>query len=246
MAAAFAPADTSGPRGPWVVYCDLDTVVAGDLRFLGDLCRAEDVHDAAAAADEQTEPFITLAAADFISEGASPRCPTEHGGGTFSPPPPPTTHVSGRPCGLNSSLMLWRAGAFRGLTSFLLQHPDAVTACVHKFDHYLEMMLLAPNAAPLHAPVEAARVVYVQEALRRRHPGAPPTVVDYASLRRRAPAAGEESRDNKDAIVDVDAPAGAAVVCFPLKPKPHEIEHEAPTLFRRWQGQHPCPEPPTF
>jgi hypothetical protein len=109
-----------------------------------------------------------------------------------------------------------------------------------------EMMLLAPNSGPLHAPVEAARVVYVQEALRCRHPGAPPTVVDYASLRRRAPAAGEESSDNKDASVDVDAPAGAAVVCFPLKPKPHEIEHEAPTLFRRWQGKHPCPEPPTF
>ena len=73
-AVAFGLAATAGPgRGPWVCYCDLDTVISGDLSFLDELCRAEDIadnehHD---AAEQHSEPFITLAAADLICEGTS-------------------------------------------------------------------------------------------------------------------------------------------------------------------------------
>lgn len=141
---------------------------------------------------------------------------------------------TGRPCGLNSSLMLWRAGAFRGLSAFLRRHPAAVQSCVHKFDHFLEMMLPPPSPPPpllaAGVVVERARVVYVQEAMRRRCPGAPAVVIDYAAITHRTLADG-----------DVDAPAGAAVVCFPLKPKPHELEHAAPALYRRWRGLDPSP-----
>jgi hypothetical protein len=98
--------------------------------------------------------------------------------------------------------MLWRAGdpQTRVICDGLLRLWPHVSRCIMKFDHWLEMVLLAPRGLPLPLPVlpeGALPLLLVQQSL-------PGLVVEYASLEGRG-----------------DVPS-APIVCFPLKPKPHE------------------------
>ena len=51
----------------------------------------------------------------------------------------------GRPCGINSSLILWKIDksiSWNALYEFLMTHYQSLVSGVYKLDHYLEMMLL--------------------------------------------------------------------------------------------------------
>jgi hypothetical protein len=53
---------------------------------------------------------------------------------------PSTMANENRSEGINSSIMVWKSGKFSIFYEFLLKFYDEITACVYKFDHYLEMM----------------------------------------------------------------------------------------------------------
>ena len=50
--------------------------------------------------------------------------------------------TEGRPCGINSSIILWFQNQYSDIYQFLLQNYLLITKYIYKFDHYLEMMLL--------------------------------------------------------------------------------------------------------
>lgn len=75
-----------------------------------------------------------------------------------------------------------------------------MTGCIHKLDHWLEMVL--PGAA----------------ALQRVFPG---QIVEYKSLRAAAMGDGVDAWSKKKL-----QSLGARIVCFPLEPKPHQVSED--------------------
>ena len=116
--------------------------------------------------------------------------------------------TEGRPCGINSSFMCWGGNGpssrLRKVFDFLVDHYDAGTGSLVKLDHYLEMMM----------PPLGMEIVSVQTAC-------PGIVTDYQDL----PIDADSCRSQLCA-------RGAAIVCFPLRPKPHEIPRES--LLGAW------------
>ena len=117
----------------------------------------------------------------------------------------------GRAQGINSSLIVWCNG--RGpdkIYSFLESNYHAVTRCIYKFDHFLEMMLLFNDEG--HGGFQ-----FVQQT---------PQIVDYAHLA----ALDQGSRD------ELVKPGGiVSIVCFPLHPKPHHVVDNHEWIRRNWQ-----------
>lgn len=113
--------------------------------------------------------------------------------------------------GVNSSVMLWDAGdvelcdAIYGRLVSLQPH---VFGVLHRFDHWLEMVL-AVDELPV---------------LQGLYPG---QFVEYM-----ADASGGGGRDGGDGSTDAEVPEGARVVNFPLQPKPHEAA--AAWVAREW------------
>lgn len=83
-----------------------------------------------------------------------------------------------------------------------------VTRCIHKLDHWLEMMV--PGTA----------------TLQRVFPG---QIVEYKSLRAAAMGQGAEAWSKKNL-----RSRGARIVCFPLNPKPHQVTED--WLQQMWRG----------
>lgn len=81
-----------------------------------------------------------------------------------------------------------------------LSLPQQVTGCVHKLDHWLEMVI--PGAA----------------TLQRVFPG---QIVEYKSLRAAAMEEGVLAWNVKNL-----RSRGARIVCFPLEPKPHQVSED--------------------
>ncbi|CAM9942893.1 unnamed protein product [Ectocarpus sp. 12 AP-2014] len=121
-----------------------------------------------------------------------------------------------RPGGLNSSVMSWDAGSevntVQPVHDLLKEAYAVVTACVHKFDHWLEMAV--PSARTL------------QRAF-------PDQIVEYTSLRLAA-AAGVNDAEAGNLLLP-QLPQGARIVCFPLEPKPHNVNEE--WLRQMWLGE---------
>lgn len=113
--------------------------------------------------------------------------------------------TEGRPCGVNSSVMCWRNGTLTALHAFLEAHYAAVTKVLFKFDHWLEMML-----GPVTHYIE-------QEQAHARK------IVDYDAYAQQGSARAEAWL------------CGVSVVCFPLRPKPHELAEDSP-MYVRWAG----------
>lgn len=88
-----------------------------------------------------------------------------------------------------------------------------MTACVHKFDHWLEMAV--PSARTL------------QRAF-------PDQIVEYTSLRLAA-AAGENYDAEAGNFLLPQLPEDARMVCFPLEPKPHNVKED--WLRQMWFGE---------
>jgi len=113
--------------------------------------------------------------------------------------------TEGRSCGVNSSVMYWRNGTLTALHTFLETHYAAVTKVLFKFDHWLEMML-----GPVTHCIE-------QEQAHARK------IVDYGAYAQHESAGAEAWL------------CGVSVVCFPLRPKPHELAGDSP-MYVRWVG----------
>lgn len=79
-----------------------------------------------------------------------------------------------------------------------------VTGCVHKLDHWLEMVV--PGAV----------------TLQNCFPG---QIVEYNSMR----AAAGDDPGSAETLTSRDA----RIVCFPLYPKPHQLDEE--WLLRSWE-----------
>lgn len=171
------------PSG-WVLYIDLDTVIAG--YSISHLLEA-----VLQAHGQQQAPATIhfLDAACFANEG--------------------------RPRGINSSMMLFAGSAYDFLFTFFSTHAHRLTAAVHKFDHFLEMMLgdLFSDSAAVGDCLAGC-------------------LQDYSSL--------------QQVIMDVPSYMSSAsvpvkgIVCFPLKPKPHELDSEH-VLRMLWEGREAKP-----
>ena len=101
-------------------------------------------------------------------------------------------------------MVLWFAGQHISLYQCLVENYSALTQCIYKFDHYLEMMLLDTVGESETVGGETVSVRFLQDVF-------PGKIVDYMSIR------------NNAGLTESDE---YAIVCFPLKPKPHEIEED--------------------
>jgi hypothetical protein len=178
--------------------------------------------------------------------------------------------MSARQQGLNSSLILWdaRQPVFHVLYQFLVAHYAGVTDVVYKFDHYLEMMLLAYEAdevssvgnaqSPPTSVVdgEASEVAAVPSLVmvsggddssfhrkaeekfgRYLQDVCPGRVVDYFAMQDllQIATSGVEGTASGDPESS-DCSTRPSIVCFPLKPKPHELRHES-WVREHWLGE---------
>jgi hypothetical protein len=181
--------------------------------------------------------------------------------------------MSARKQGMNSSLILWdaRQPIFHVLYQFLVAHYAAVTDVIYKFDHYLEMMLLAhmygadevsgvgndPSLRTRVAEGENSVVAAVSskatvsdgnDSSSARGSGeekfgrylqdvCPGRVVDYFAMQDllQIAASGVEDTASGD-LGRSDEVARPSMVCFPLKPKPHELQHES-WVREHWLGE---------
>lgn len=106
----------------------------------------------------------------------------------------------GRSCGVNSSIILFKSNAFTdAIYNYLLSHYEQITSVVYKFDHYLEMMLSSSSSSSS----SSLSCVYLQDVL-------PDFIIDYPQAEEYFSCCSTNS-------------GNAAIVCFPLQPKPHQI-----------------------
>jgi hypothetical protein len=181
--------------------------------------------------------------------------------------------MSARHQGMNSSLILWdaRRPVFHVLYQFLVAHYAAVTDVIYKFDHYLEMMLLAhmhvvdevssvgngPSLRTRVAEGENSVVATVSSQAtvsdgndsssargsgeekfgRYLQNACPGRVVDYFAMQDLLQTAtpGVEDTTSGDPESS-DCSTRPSIVCFPLKPKPHELQHES-WVREHWLGE---------
>lgn len=119
--------------------------------------------------------------------------------------------------GLNTSIMMWDAGACSTSLSPIWEEVNAghVTPFLLRFDHWMEMLLQPSSSAP-EQPADtppgardASAIDHLQEAF-------PGQIVDF----------------NTDCAHGL--PEGARIVCFPRNPKPHEAT--APWTVDHWHN----------
>jgi hypothetical protein len=140
--------------------------------------------------------------------------------------------LAARPRGINSSLMLWRAGHHCRLFACLLETYAAVTTCTHKFDHFLEMMLhqhmwfAAPNRDTGDPCGEGDKYCYYLQDV------APGKISDYSSLLLLLVEVEDENEAPQGTVEIEDVVGECAIVCFPLQPKPHQVSSS--WMRRHW------------
>jgi len=123
--------------------------------------------------------------------------------------------------GYNSSVICWTASPFfRQLYDCLT---PSVLRFVHRFDHWLEMMV---------------------EDADRWQSLLPGKILDYTTVFRDGVCLGCETDDNSFAVGSTseekevlnmdDPPAGCAIVTFPRSPKPHEVVELHDWVLKHW------------
>lgn len=219
-----------------VLYMDLDTVISGSL------------DDIAAFSGH----FAALSAAGMANERRS--------------------------TGTNSSVMSWdetgAGGALRlDAIYYLLEDAYAVvTACVHKFDHWLEMVVRNPPALQQEFPgqiveyaadcccsVDQPSTDPRSKTSKSVAPGHTPKLgeisggfigTDYVGIEGREVAMNHRHKNNgaggvtrcvdelartvPERVPRDKVPENARIICFPLEPKPHNVDAEWITRF--WFG----------
>ena len=164
------PTQTHTQTGGPILYLDLDTVIVGDLSPLLDF-------------------FVSPPSATSV-----PPAPTLAALGTEA-----LRSEGGRPHGLNTSVLLWRAHDPRWAPLFT-DLWGQVLEVVRKLDWWVEMVA---------AKKGKGSVLQIQD----RWPG---LVVDFQALN--------------------DSPGeGAAVVVFPLRPKPADVVGTVPWVREHWR-----------
>lgn len=132
----------------------------------------------------------------------------------------------GRPGGINSSVLLWRAHDPRWAPLCTDVGPEVVSV-VSKFDWWIEMV--AAKSTPAAAAIEDGSsdgVVRIQD----RWPG---LVADYQGLLLEGSADG--GHNERMASGKPHAPGeGAAIVVFPLRPKPADLVDRVPWIREHW------------
>ena len=248
---------TSDPM--WVFYMDLDTVIKGPLDFLFDTL----LNSSPASPSPQTFPSPLPSSPDSPGSFSSFSSNDSFEGSAISPKEKEVKlfytlgaahfESEARPCGINSSIMIWQTtprhqlgscekfketilsesergwtgditqededgagrkggegetngrklethterlesvvvanndrdhSGFEQIFTFLLDNYESVTSCVHKFDHYLEMMLLNSMSDPVS-------IEKVSETLRDDHIG-------VAQLRSNARAHQNETQNDNE------------------------------------------------
>jgi tetratricopeptide (TPR) repeat protein len=199
----------------WLVYLDLDTIV---LQSIEPLLEGITKYCDQNASSVANTTLFTLDASKFHNEGKItltsiisrlPHLQTM-----------PLCNLIGRPRGINSSIMIWKEYAFASLFHHLREHYATVTDYIFKWDHYLEMMLFGMKTTPAGGEEGScqtnATVVYLQDILPKSF------IIDYADYQ----VLRDESEDQN-----------CAIVCFPLTPKPHDLELMDSKLWRIWKGE---------
>jgi len=178
----------------WILYFDLDTILVNKFNFFQYI-------------DQNSDQFYTLNAEEFKSEGELDctirllilfiEC-----------------LLIGRGIGINSSIMFWKSGSHRQVFSFLHESYEAITSCVYKFDHYLEMLYFNYEKSDSALSCENQ---FSCEFLQKLFPS---VIVDYLSILTDEGAEPEVVDDK------------VSIICFPLSPKPHELKPS--WLKQRW------------
>ncbi|CAM9838694.1 unnamed protein product [Discosporangium mesarthrocarpum] len=147
-----------------------------------------------------------------------------------------------RDSGFNSSVMAWEAGAggggcpagLRRVCEVLEEAYEQVTACVHKFDHWLEM---SGVEADLLQEIFPGQIVEYMATCQHTNfpPPIPLTPQPQTPAMTSIPPISEEDKEVGTGRERENAgfPKGSRIVCFPLNPKPHQCKEW-------WVWEHWC------
>lgn len=117
--------------------------------------------------------------------------------------------------GVNTSVMLWTAGDLQGIYDLLLARYDDITRVLHKFDHWVECVALAAttalNNASIAPSLEGLFIEYAEYCTSHQKPG------------------------HAHGVVVQSPPPTAAIVCFPLAPKPHHLVDKVAWVAEKWR-----------
>lgn len=164
---------------------------------------------------------------------------------------------------MNSSLLLWHTcnTTLQTLYTFLQHHFDSLTKVIYKFDHYLEMMLYKHLHRPTGKAVEGSCSV---DSVQTNDTYL--SIVDFAGLNIVLSTQSISTAVQSTGAVDVYTAAPRccyfqdyctgrivdyfqytspqlvppavvpSIICFPLKPKPHQLQDSA-FIRQHWLGE---------
>lgn len=199
----------------WLVYLDLDTIIAGDVRWLTELALSDN------------KDIFFLDASEFQNEA--------------------------RPAGINSSMIVWRAGEFQCVFDVLVSEHERLFSVIYKFDHYLELLLYRSlpkidceysSSAVFSTADESQQEVVLectqamQRLLEEVTDDAQP--VDDSGIQQCSCGFIQDCFPGR--IADYHAAQDeltsrgsltSSIICFPLQPKPHQLPEDS-ALYRLW------------
>lgn len=226
--------ECGGISEDWTLYLDLDTIICGELGFLFECITSHQSRLVGEAVGKDvmlnTPPSVPFNSPHSASFGHTPLLFTLSAA---------HFQCEGRPCGINSSLMMWKRGYLNPLFTFLIDHYDKVTSCTYKFDHYLEMALLNDEDGDRQVDEEDyegggrkfPKVCYLQEC----EPGRG-KIVDFLSLASASSADPLKSSMFSKFEHVIEPASSISIVTFPLFPKPHHVQMHVPWIDRMWQA----------
>lgn len=135
----------------------------------------------------------------------------------------------GRGRGINSSLMLFPARLFDFLYEIFLQHASSWRQYCFKFDYFLEMVFAETFYDSIASDGDHPKLAYcVQDCNSLQS-----VILDASSLVNKPPLCHLDA-DSRGSIKEVVNDL-AGILCFPLRPKPHELPPEH-LLYQLWEG----------
>mmetsp|Transcript_11499 Transcript_11499/g.18774 ORF Transcript_11499/g.18774 Transcript_11499/m.18774 type:complete len:492 (-) Transcript_11499:171-1646(-) len=223
---AYLFSQDSGLSGP-VLYFDLDTILCSSVDFLAQEVLSS-IHilctPSTPPPQKEFSNALLTTSSDFVTTVScgddSVRSDFDK---FFACLKASEISNEGRSCGLNSSIMLWNATPLTStslscnylhyLYVYLRENFIEISKVMYKFDHFLEIML-ADRKGIFNG------VCLLQNKF-------PNKIVDFQTAD--AMFDGDVSGEG-----EIDGDYSAAVVCFPLHPKPHDISDKV-WVKRFWQ-----------